>query len=447
MIAGYEQARWVSRALHRTAKVMSSALFAVAIASPVAARPAYKPPAIVNSSNAVVRSTNGAVTLPPVVPPPAANHKPAAQGAKTRGQLDYREFLLLNIAIVVAGVLGALISIYPIWSYIWHGWGWREHMITSSLSKEAKDNYLIFYHKEKPDKNTAEKRFLEFHNKWCGRSRLILPAVYVVIITFIYTQFLASTGAQALYGRTMIFIPLHHQLLRIAIAAVAGAYTMVSFDAISRVARRDLLPEDLYVFSLRLIACVPVANALASFVKNDAALVVAFGTSTLSLQFITNFLRKNLMTRVNAGSPVSDDPKADDPISLLAGVDAAVAERMASIGITTIWQLAASDPVQLTMRTNLNFTYLLDLTSQAIAWTCLGDKISVLRPMGLGGAYELAVMNLEARDATSPHQANSLALISQAAAALNLTSVQMSNILHCVCDDPRTMFLIKAYGA
>lgn len=364
-----------------------------------------------------------------------------ATPANPTPELSKTSILVVRISIVVLTILGALVSLYPIGTYVWVNWGWREHIISTSLSSKGKNLYLNFYHRDIDEVASADDRFDKFYNKWFGRSKLIVPALILMALVVIYSFFLACSAAQALYGESLIYLPLGHHIVKIAIAAVAGAYTMVTFDTITRVVKRDLLPEDIYVFTLRLVACVPVAYSLASFVKNDAAMVVAFATSTLSLQFIADFLRKRLSGQLGVQTA---DPTASDPVTLLSGIDPAVAERMGSIGVTTIWQLAESDPVQLTMRTNLSFTYVLDMTSQAIAWTYLEKKLEDLRYMGLGGACELGVLNIEANTPGSPYQVNAATVLQQAAAKLTMTIEQFKNVLHEIGDDPRTTFLIKA---
>jgi hypothetical protein len=125
-------------------------------------------------------------------------------------------------------------------------------------------------------------------------------------------------------------------------------------------------------------------------------------------------------------------------------VDNAVFERMSEIGVTTIGQLAWSDPIALTMRTNMGFMFVLDLVSQALAWSYLGPKLETLRPMGLRGAYEIRVLMAEAGDPDSPLYDNANTLIPQAAQAVGLTLEQFRNVTHQVGDDATAEFLVEA---
>ena len=151
-----------------------------------------------------------------------------------------------------------------------------------------------------------------------------------------------------------------------------------------------------------------------------------------------------------AGKPLGEAaiPEAfSDIITRLSGVDPIVSQRLASIGVSTISQLAYSDPIQLTMRTNLNFVFLLDLVSQALAFVYLDDKLNTLRPMGLRGAYELSVLTRESRTADDAHHENAVATVEQAATAIGLSTELFKNTLHEITDDPYVDFLCSAYGS
>jgi hypothetical protein len=184
-----------------------------------------------------------------------------------------------------------------------------------------------------------------------------------------------------------------------------------------------------------------VAFALSSLVKNDAALIIAFAAGAFPLSMIARVIRQDAQKRLGV-TPTSDTQA--DLITKLLGVDGAVFARMNEIGVTSIGQMAWSDPIALTMRTNFGFMFVLDLVSQALAWSYLGTKLETLRPMGLRGAYEIRVLMNEANDPASPLNANALDLIPQAAAAVGLTLPEFLNAAHQVADDATAEFLVEA---
>jgi hypothetical protein len=153
-------------------------------------------------------------------------------------------------------------------------------------------------------------------------------------------------------------------------------------------------------------------------------------------------IRQDAQRRLGAAR--DDDDMRADLISKLLGVDNAVFERMGEIGVTTIGQMAWADPIALTMRTNMGFMFVLDLVSQALAWSYLGRRLEILRPMGLRGAYELRVLMNEANDPDSPLNANATNLIPEVAQAVNLSLAQFRNVLHQIADDATAEFLVEA---
>jgi hypothetical protein len=88
----------------------------------------------------------------------------------------------------------------------------------------------------------------------------------------------------------------------------------------------------------------------------------------------------------------------------------------------------------------------LDIVSQALAWVYLDSKLNDLRPMGLRGAFEIAVLAFEANDPANRNAANSKAVIEQLPSKLDLTPEQVRNLLHQIADDPYVGFLVSAYS-
>ena len=81
--------------------------------------------------------------------------------------------------------------------------------------------------------------------------------------------------------------------------------------------------------------------------------------------------------------------EASDDIIKLQGINKAIVERLSNEDITTISQIAYCDPVQLVMRSNLNFIFVTDCMNQALAWMYLEDGMNKIRQFGLRGAVEI----------------------------------------------------------
>lgn len=423
-----------------TLGLLASILLWTGLALPAAARAAIQAP---DAQTASISQAPAAAMAPARRPDgPSDHHRPRPPPAHT----PLADKTVITVAILITTVLGSFTAVGPIVFYLFDGWGWRRHVIVCSLSDEAKDNYLATYHSEPSERSTAAARFATFYDRWFGRGRLVVPTVVIAIIVTLYVFLLTCYAAQSVAHWSIVYLAddssgrTAHSLA-IAAAAIAGAYVFVSLEAIGQVARRDVAAEDLCFHALRYMGCVPVAFALSSLVKNDAALIIAFAAGAFPLPTIARIIRQDAQKRLGA-APTPDTQ--DDLITKLLGVDDAVFERMREIGITSIGQMAWADPISLTMRTNMGFMFMLDLVSQALAWSYLGTKLEALRPMGLRGAYEIRVLVNEANDPASPLNANALELIPQAAEVAGLTLPQFLNVAHQVADDATAEFLVEA---
>jgi hypothetical protein len=428
------------------ASLLGAAAICGGLAGPAAAQPS--PP--VASPAPAAQAAAGAQLAPQARRPDRPDHRPhpapPSPPARPAPPTPLADKTVITLGIVITTIVGAFTAVGPIIFYLFDGWGWRRHVIMCSLSDQAKDKYLATYHSQANNPATASARFAAFYDHWFGRSRLIVPTVLVAVIVIAYAFLLACYAAQSIAHWSIVYLaddPSHETAhgLAIAAAAIAGAYVFVSLEAIGQVARRDVAAEDLCFHALRYMGCVPVAFALSSLVKNDAALIIAFAAGAFPLPMIARMVRQDAQKRLGS---VPDSEYHTDLIIKLLGVDNAVFERMNEIGITTIGQLAWSDPISLTMRTNMGFMFVLDLVSQALAWSYLGPKLETLRPMGLRGAYEIRVLMDEAGDDDSPFNANANALIPEAAQAIGLSLAQFRNVAHQVGDDATAEFLVEA---
>jgi hypothetical protein len=122
-------------------------------------------------------------------------------------------------------------------------------------------------------------------------------------------------------------------------------------------------------------------------------------------------------------------------------------------GIDTIAALAWTDPVDLTIRTNFDFSYVLDCMSQALLWVYFEGKTRTLFPYSLRGSQE-AIVLIRAYDratdptdpmATSPESKETIGAINSAAAAVGLPVEGFLTALRQVVADPYTQFIANVW--
>jgi hypothetical protein len=122
------------------------------------------------------------------------------------------------------------------------------------------------------------------------------------------------------------------------------------------------------------------------------------------------------------------------------------AERFYDEGITTIAELAWTDPVDLAVRTNFDFNYVIDCMGQALLAVYMGEAIRKLGPFSLRAAQEAASMvydvgnDIDSANPT-PYETSARQALSQAAAVLQLDRKTLYYTLSVVAEDPYTKFL------
>jgi hypothetical protein len=406
-----------------------------------------------------VRADAGAqgVAVSPAVQ--AVDHAPKSDASSPRKEVGYvggeggaqarrenvGDVVTVWSLILTIVALGGSAAIYPMVFYVRQVWKSRRTTIFETLGGAAKASYLKLYHpseaKNLNDPEVVEKDFNAMYDRWFGRSRLLIPTWISSAIIVAYLFLCAIKAAKTLFPHTPAAqdIPLDIDL--VAVASMAGAYVLVTMDTIARVTRRDLLPEDLYLTTLRLAGCVPLGYAFGSLVSGSGtAPFIALALTAFPLQQLAAFLRQIGAARL--GVTVVVAPVSADVPSQLAGVEQTVCDRLAAIGVNTISQVAYSDPVQLTMRTSLNFIYVLDVVSQALAWIYIEQKLVTIRPMGLRGAFEMKSLD----DDVKKGDAVAVALMGELPGVLGMTAAQTRNMLSEVVADPRVLFLQEAFG-
>jgi hypothetical protein len=330
-----------------------------------------------------------------------------------------------SAAVLIDAVLTGLLA-YPLIDFLTYGWARKAAEIENSLSKSAKKTYL----------GEAEQEFAKMYRSWYGRPRLIIPISLVLLIALFENFFFASDLQRLVGSETNV---------QIAPAAIAGAYTFVAFDFFSRNQRRNLSIADIMRGALRLSIAIPLGYVFSAIVTRDLGAFMAFAIGVFPLREIGGLLRQQANKRLGFEIGAA---QGESQVGKLSGIDTTIAERIEDADITTIAQLAWCDPIQLTMRTNLNFDFVVDIVSQALACVYLNGKLETLRLIGLRGAVE--IRSLLQEDLKSKNQqvlAEANLVLDAAAKAVGVDVPGLKFALGQIGEDPFTIFLYKAGSA
>jgi hypothetical protein len=336
-------------------------------------------------------------------------------------------------------VVTAIIILAPVFRYLRAGWRHKSLDITNSIDDTAKQIYLEKFQKRliSPVGQARTEFYREYHRRF-GRRYFVSPTLILAAVVVIASSLAIESilqPAAPIWSRNLEFNSA-------ALAALAGAYLWVVSDFIWRARRMDFSPADVLWGSLRIFIAAPMGLVFGGIIEPKVLAFVAFGLGAFPLETINTFLRQLSAKSMNIqiGTPQESE------LLNLNGVDQNLVERLGHEDITSIVQLAYCDPIQLTMRSNLSFNAVVDLVSQALAWAYIGDKLPILRPYGLRGAYEFHELCVHLANGDPNLKRNAQNLLPLVAQALGVSEQQMWFVITEIAYDPYTDFIYRTWS-
>jgi hypothetical protein len=350
--------------------------------------------------------------------------------------------VLINLACLG----GLLLLAVPVIRFLLTGWKIRRDKLYSYLNSKALTLYYSQFPYHIDDNADVIKRFRKQFHYLYGRRHFFIPLALLLL-----------AGSTVAWGLALSLrawfkvAPAGYALPRIAVGALLGAFAWAIADEFSRIRRRDLSPMDVYGWNFRFLIAVPFGFAFAAVLKDDFGTPLAFLLGAFPTQTLFTFARRIAVQRLG----LTDQP-TDGVLELmqLQSIDRSNAERFEDEGINTISTLAWADPIDLTIRTNFDFNYVLDCMSQALLWVYFQDKTKLLYPLSLRGAQETAALiralqgisfPVQNAAALSSEQARAVATLQAAAAALAITDQALLTTLDQVANDPYTKFIVEVW--
>lgn len=342
---------------------------------------------------------NGATSLasPPTASPPARQgarpggpagspSSPPQRHAAPRRPIDYGR--TGNLFAALCALVLTFLTCYPVLAFVRRGWGIKKADIFSSLTPDAKACYLKNFNYEGAE--NAETTFDKMYVNRYGLYRLFVPTLLLVLVTFPLLFLELCSGIAPLLPAGAALDDPDYPLLTlppIAQAAAAGAFAWTVASLIDGAARYNLPPKAILGAAVRLAVAIPLGYAVKSIAAAEIAPFIAFAVGAFPLSEVQVLLKR--LTTNKLGLDVVAE-RLEDRVTRLDGVDQQTADRLGDGDVFTISQMAYCDPVQLSMRTNLTFTSIIDAQSQALAWIYVGDSLPQLTKIGLRGAIEIA---------------------------------------------------------
>jgi hypothetical protein len=215
--------------------------------------------------------------------------------------------------------------------------------------------------------------------------------------------------------------------------ALYGAAVWVNSSIVYGFGQRDLTAQTHYWIAFRFFSSAAYGLIAGEIFLPSIANVSAFILATLPFAEMVRTVR--LRFSAVAGTPIAEDHKSLDKVQ---GVSRAVLERLDRLGIDSAQQLAFSDPLTLLLRCNVSPKVLIDWMDQAILYCYVGDIIERLRPLGIRGAMEVAILEYKEKAVLEER----LAAFEQAA---GLGRVVLQNLIENLAYDNQVVLLWKLW--
>lgn len=281
------------------------------------------------------------------------------------------------------------------------------------------------------------KHFKRDFDRTYGRRYYVIGLIFLALLSFIGLWVTAESVQSWLGWR-----PVPKPVPPIVISAFSGAYAWVVYDQFARFRTGDFTPYDVYAGVYRFLIAVPLGISLATFAKDQVGVAVAFLLAAFPTTKLFQIARRLLGRQLSLGESTENGKLELEKLQCMGRSNA---ERFLDEGITTIAELAWSNPIDLTIRTNRDLNFVIDSISQALLWVYFQDEVVKLYPLSLRGAQEACTLLEDYKSRDTKVQEAARRTLQAAAAALNLDEQTFRYTLEAVAEDPYAEFLYSVW--
>jgi len=268
------------------------------------------------------------------------------------------------VLIILAGVAAWVMVWLPCVIYLSKSWRSRRDKLLAVFGPtEIKLYYKQFFPAVDISQDTDDqlaKRFKVRFFGLYGRRRYAFPLLLLACV--------AGVGLFGTVRTVQVWVGVSVNTSAIpsmAVSAFLGGLTWVVNDQLGRLRNRDFTSYDVYNCVFRFLIAIPFGYALSGFANKDLGVSVAFLLGTFPTGTLFTYGRRLATQQLKVGEG-GESSRLE--LESLQGVGRTNAERFMDEGLTTMTELAWVDPVDLTIRTNRDFNYIVDCVSQAVSF-------------------------------------------------------------------------------
>ncbi|MFA8298743.1 MAG: hypothetical protein ACEPOV_01120 [Hyphomicrobiales bacterium] len=229
-----------------------------------------------------------------------------------------------------------------------------------------------------------------------SRNSFLLPTLTLFSVTllgFLYVLFTSILKSGAVVDIETIEI---NKLPTEIILAFIGSYVWGLHDILKRRQNTDLTPDSIHYVWLKIMVSVVLSFIIMkSDLGTHVKYLLSFSLGVFPVGFtrtiLSDFSRKIIqkLLKVDGFKEKNNDVVG---FSKLDGISPQVLRRFHDINITSVAQLAYSDPIKIFLRMNIGWKSLLDLIDQAFLSCYIEGKSADLRILGIRGGIDIGIL-------------------------------------------------------
>lgn len=225
----------------------------------------------------------------------------------------------------------------------------------------------------------------------------------------------------------------------------AGAYLWSLYEIVKRYRSADLTPAVFHFAWIRMGAACIVGPLASTAAADGAKPLIAFSFGLLPVQsmfdFVTDYTRKRLAISI----PSRDTAPAG--FQNLQGMTDEVIERLEEEGVDSVQSLAYSDPMRFFLKTDLEWVVIIDLIDQALLCNYIDKDIQLLRPLGVRGSIEMAVIHPRLLSTDDSERAEAMRIVAIAAEKCGNQKVdEVLNLIRTLYEDDQVQLVWRLFG-
>jgi len=342
---------------------------------------------------------------------------------------------LINAACIIAW----LMVIAPAIIFLRGAWSSRRDSLFDLMTDGTLALYYNrFYPSRKVDPKERVAVFRRDFGKTYGRRKYVFPLFVLAV--------LSGWGLWGAAGTIKVWVKVSspdqtYAIDEVALGALLGGLTWVISDSLGRFRTRDFTSHDVYNGVFRLLIAVPLGYSLGSFLDVKFKVAMAFLLGVFPTSTLFTIARRLGAKQLGLAADAADAADSSE-LEKLQSVAQSTAERFRDEGVSSIVALAWTDPIDLTIRTNFEFSFVVDCISQALFWIYVRDDIQQLYVLSLRGAQEVSSF----MDSVKAGDAGAKKTLGEAAGRLKVSEEALLQTFTQVCEDPSTRFIVNIWA-